>query len=98
MFCLIVCIALIVKAFLKGDANGKVRKFIKHISLFALIWGFLGFMIGMIRAMDSMAIANDISTPAFAIGLRGGLILPTFGIIIFLIARLALIGLTLKEK
>lgn len=98
LLCLIVCIALIFKAFLKGDGNGKTRKLIKHVSLFALIWGFLGFMIGMIGALDAIAVVNDIATPVLASGLKIGMLSPTFGMVAFLIARLGLIGLTLKEK
>lgn len=98
LLCLIICIVLIVKALLKGDNNGTSKKLIKHVSLFALIWGFLGFMIGMIGALDAIAIANDIATPVLAGGLKIGMLSPTFGMVAFLIARLGLIGLTLKEK
>ncbi len=98
LLCLLVCVALIIKAFLKGDANNKTRKLIKHVSLFALIWGFLGFMIGMIGALDAISMAGDIATPVLAGGLKIGMLSPTFGMVAFLIARLGLIGLTLKEK
>ncbi len=95
---LILCIALIVKVFLKGDENQKTAFLIKHISLFALAFGFLGFMLGMIQAFDVMAIATDIHPAVLAGGLKIGLLSPTFGIFIFLVSRLGLIGLTLKNK
>ena len=97
LICLIVCVALIVKAFLKGDADEKTQILIKHIGLFALVFGFLGFMIGMIGAMDAISIATSISSSVLAGGLKVGLLSPTFGMVTFLIARLGLIGLTFKK-
>ena len=49
---LIICIGLIVKALLKGDENGKTQKLIASVSLFALVWCFLGQIIGLITAFD----------------------------------------------
>ncbi len=95
---LIICIALIVKVFLKGDENQKTTSLIKHISLFALVFGFLGFMLGMIGAFDAMAIATSIAPSVLAGGLKIALLTPTFGMLVFLIARLGLIGLTFKNK
>ena len=97
LICLLIAVILIVKAFLKGDANGKTQKLIKHISLFALVFGFLGFMIGMIGALDAISMAGDVATPVLAGGLKIGMLSPTFGMVTFLIARLGLIGLTLKK-
>ena len=94
---LIICIALIAKAFFKGDTDGKVVLLIKHISLFALVFGFFGFMFGMIGAFDLIAKASDISADVLAGGLKIGLLSPSFGMFIFLVARLALIGLALKK-
>ncbi|TVZ55822.1 hypothetical protein OD91_1090 [Lutibacter sp. Hel_I_33_5] len=95
---LIICIALIVKAFLKGDATGKTVSLIKHISLFVLVWGFLGLFIGLIGAFDSIQMANEISSGVLAGGLKIGLLSPSFGMLTFLVARLGIIGLIFKEK
>lgn len=95
---LIICIALIVKVFIKGDENQKTKFLIKHISLFALVFGFLGFMISMIGAFDSIVSVGDISPGILASGLKIALLTPTFGMLVFLIARLGLIGLTFKNK
>jgi hypothetical protein len=97
LICLLVCVGLIVKAFLKGDTDGKVKKLINHISLFALIFGFLGFMTGMIECFDAITRATSINTSVLAGGLKVGLLSPTFGMFTFLIARIGLIGLTLRE-
>lgn len=95
---LIICIALIVKALIKGDAEGKTRKLISHISLFALVWGFLGQMIGLIGAFDSIQVAGDISPSVLAAGLKIALLSPVFGMIVFLIARAGIIVLTWMQK
>lgn len=98
LICLIISLVLIIKVFLKGDAKKKTEELIKHIGLFALVFGFLGFTLGMIQALDSISSLNgDIATPILAGGLKIGMLSPTFGIFTFLIVRLGLIGLTLKK-
>ena len=86
------------KGLLKGDANNKLQKLISSISLFALVWGFLGHFIGMIGGMDAISSANDISSGVLAAGIKISLLSPSFGIVVFLIARLGIIALILKEK
>lgn len=98
LFCLLICITLILFSFIKGDTNKKKQKLISHVSLFALIFGFLGFMLGMIQALDVISVNTSISSGILAKGLKISLLSPTFGIITFLITRLGMISLTLKEK
>lgn len=95
---LIACVVLLVKAFLKEDKNEKSISLVKHISLFALVWGFLGQMIGLISAFDSIESFSNISPGVLAGGIKIALLNPVFGMIVFLIARLGLIALTLKKK
>lgn len=96
---LIACVALLIKGFLKGDPNGQTQKLVSSISLFALVWGFLGHFIGLIGAMDAISITNnDIATPILASGIKVGLLSPSFGMVVFLIARLGIIGLIFKKK
>lgn len=95
---LLICIALIAKALIKGDAEGKTRKLISHISLFALVWGFLGQMIGLIGAFDSIQVVGNVSPAVLAAGLKIALLSPVFGMITFLIARVGIIILTLSKK
>ena len=98
LFILIICIILIIKAFLKSTENEKVILLIKHISLFALVFGFFGFMMGMIEAFDAISRATGISAGVLAGGLKVGLLCPSFGMLVFLVARLGLIGLVLKKN
>ena len=98
LFMLITCIALIIKAFLRSAENDKVVLLIKHISLFALVYGFLGFMLGMIDAFDAISRATSVHPAVLAGGLKIGLLSPVFGMFVFLITRLGLIGLMLKNN
>tara|TARA_R110002073_G_scaffold145532_5_gene297703 strand:+ start:3785 stop:4159 length:375 start_codon:yes stop_codon:yes gene_type:complete len=95
---LIICLALIAKGLLKGDSDGKIQKLISSVSLFALAWGFFGHLMGLISAMDAISATNDIAGPVLAGGIKVGLLSPAFGIFVFLIARLGIIGLILKKK
>ena len=98
LFLLIVCLILTFLGLVKGDPNDKLQKLINSISLFALVWGFLGHFIGMISGMDAISTANDVSTGVLASGIKISLLSPSFGIVAFLIARLGIIALILKKK
>ncbi|CAL2102692.1 MotA_ExbB domain-containing protein [Tenacibaculum sp. 190130A14a] len=96
-FMMLACIGLIAFSFLRGDEKGVLKKTVHHISLFAIVWGFLGQMIGLIGAFDAISVATGITPQVLAGGLKVALLCPTFGMVVFLIARLGIIGLTLKK-
>lgn len=96
---LLTCIGLSIFALLKGDPTRKWQEILKSLSLFALVWGFTGFMIGMFGALDAISNSDgDIATPVLAGGLRIGLLSPLFGSIIFLVARLGILLLIFKKN
>lgn len=96
---LLICVLLLLKLFLKKDSGGKTMSLLKHISLFALVYGFLGLFFGLIGAFDNISsMQGDIATPVLAAGLKIGLLAPSFGMLVFLIARLGVLILMLKEK
>lgn len=95
---LILVIILIVKGLLKKEPSEKTVKLISSITLFALVWGFLGQLIGMIGGFDSIEMANDISPRVLAGGLKVSLLPPVFGMVVFLIGRLGIIVLTWIKK
>jgi hypothetical protein len=95
---LIICIGLIVKALLKGDENGKTQKLIASVSLFALVWGFLGQIIGLITAFDFIQSFGNVKPEIIAGGIKVASLAPAFGMVVFLIARLGIIALILKKK
>ena len=94
LFILILVIILIAKAFVKKDSKEKTISLLKSITLFALVWGFLGHIIGMIGAFDSIESSNEITSATFAAGLKISLLTPVFGSVVFLVGRLGIIILT----
>jgi len=95
---LIAVIALLVKAFIKNEGKQKAISLVKHLSLFALVWGFLGQMIGLISAFDSIAIQGNVAPAILASGIKVAVLSPTFGMAVFLIARLGIIAHTFTKK
>lgn len=98
MFILILVIILIVKAFLQKGSNDKTMSLISSISLFALVWGFLGQIIGLIGAFDAIEDLGEVSQGMLAAGLKIAFLAPVFGMFIFLVGRLGLIILTWVKK
>lgn len=97
---LLILLILVVFFILKGIKNNtdKNSNLIKEISLFALFFGVLCFVIGWIEALGVMERANEIAPQVLAGGMKYSLLEPTFGMVIFLIGRLGLIGLAIKKK
>lgn len=90
MIPLIALLLLVIFLFVRGlKANTeKNSNLIKSIGLFSFVFGVLGFVLGMLNALDAIAIATSVSRQVLAGGFRVGLITPTFGLFIFLVARL----------
>ena len=95
---LIVIIALLIRGFLKKEARQQTITLVSSISLFVLVWGFLGQMIGLITAFDAIEAAGDISPSMLAGGLKIAILSPLFGMVVFLIARIGIIILNLLKK
>lgn len=82
-----------------GKNEQKNRKLISELGLFSFVFGVLGFVVGLLGALkDIAAMDGDISPALLAGGLKVGLIAPSFGLGIFLIAKFFVIILTWKEK
>ncbi|WP_196886556.1 MotA/TolQ/ExbB proton channel family protein [Aureivirga sp. CE67] len=96
---LILIIILIVKSFVnpKGKTQ-KNRSLISNLGTFAIVWGFLGQLLGLISAFDTIDKVGKVSTSILAGGLKVSLVAPTFGLVIFLIARIGIILLDLKSQ
>ncbi|UMB62065.1 MotA/TolQ/ExbB proton channel family protein [Lutibacter sp. A80] len=95
---LIIIIALLIRAFLKPTTRDKTVTLVSSISLFVLVWGFLGQMLGLIGAFDAIEAAGDISPAILAGGLKIAILSPLFGMVVFLIARIGIIILTLLKR
>jgi len=99
LFMLIACVILAIMAFVKKGKQEKFISLLKHISLFALVWGFLGFFMGLIQMFDSIsAFDGNVATPLLAGGLKVALLAPSFGLVTFLVARIGLILMTVLKK
>ena len=91
---LLIVVALFIKELLKKGNHKKTVSLIASTSLFAIAWGFLGQIIGLMAAFDAIEAAGDISASVLAGGLKISFLAPIFGMLIFLIGRLELIILT----
>lgn len=76
-----------------------VSEIISHVSLFAMMWGFLGSTIGLISAFDAVeSIDGGVSQQMFAGGLKVALLCTVFGLFTFVIGRIAILSLTIKAQ
>ena len=89
---LLVIIMLLIKAFTKKESSEKSIELIKSISLFALVWGFLGQIIGLIGAFDVIETFGNVPPEVLASGIKVSSLSPAFGMVVFLIGRLGVIS------
>ena len=95
---LILVLVLMVKGFTKKGNVAKTIQLLKWVTLFALVWGFLGQIIGLITAFDFIESVDSISSGVLAAGLKISLLTPAFGAFVFLIGRFGIIVLTWMQK
>ncbi len=95
---LLVVIGLFIMNILKKTETSRSISLISSVSLFALVWGFLGQLVGLIGAFDSIESYDNISPAILAGGIKVSILSPAFGMVVFLIARIAIIILQLKKK
>ncbi|MCA0932748.1 MotA/TolQ/ExbB proton channel family protein [Lutimonas saemankumensis] len=94
----ILVMILIVKGLLSRGRDKKTNELISSITLFAIVWGFLGQIIGLIGAFDAIESYGNVSAEVMAAGLKVAFLPPVFGMFIFLIGRLGLIIITWIRK
>ena len=97
---LLALLIVIIILFAKGLKNNteKTHKLINSLALFSFVFGVLGFVIGMLGALDDISHANNVAPQVLAGGFKIGLLSPTFGMVIFLIGKLFTIILTSMKK
>ena len=74
-----------------GVQMGLLEKNISWLSLFialAPMLGFMGTVIGMIKAFDMIAVANDISPGVVAVGIKVALLTTVFGLVVAIILQI----------
>jgi len=95
---LVLVLVLLVKGFIKKEYSAKAINLVRSITLFAIVWGALGQILGLISAFDSIQAAGNVSFGILAGGLKISFLSTAFGAVIFLVGRLGIIILTLVQK
>jgi hypothetical protein len=91
-------IYLILKVASKKVVDQKQISLINSISLFALVFGFLGQIFGMIQVFDAIEFDGNISPNVLGGGIKITSLSPAFGMSIFLVGRLGTILITAFKK
>jgi len=95
---LILSVALFAQGLIKTEKQEKIKELLKSISLFALVFGFLGQVIGLIGAFDAIESIGNVSPNIIASGLKISFLSTGFGALVFLIGRLGVIIFTFINK
>lgn len=98
---LVVLLVLVLVLFVKGLKSNteKNADLLKSISLFSLAFGVLGFVLGMLVALDFISMSSQgVSPQILATGVKVAMFSPTFGLMIFIVGRLADIILRWKRN
>lgn len=92
LICLLLSIYFLVRGFLSFRKNlslsKKMLRLAEDSSLLGLVIGFLGSVIGLITAFDSLEAMGNVDPSVFAGGLKLSLLTATFGLFSFVIVRL----------
>lgn len=89
---------LFFKFFFKKDQVQKGITLINSISLFALVFGFLGQIFGLIQVFDAIEFNGHIAPEVLASGIKITALSPAFGMFVFLTGRLSTILLITFKK
>ncbi len=102
LICLLLSVFLLAKGFLslKKDAlvSKKMLSLTIDTSLLGLVLGFLGSIIGLITAFDSIEAFGNPDPAIFAGGLKVSLLTATFGLFSFVISRIGIFVLRAMQK
>lgn len=97
LICLLLSIFLLIKGFisLKNNRSQSIKMLALAIdsSLLGLVIGFLGSVIGLITAFDSVEAMGNPDPSIFAGGLKVSLLTATFGLFSFVVARIGILVL-----
>jgi hypothetical protein len=102
LICLLIALFFLVRGFLNVKKNPmlahKMRELASDASLLGLVLGFLGSILGMISAFDSIEMLGDISTGMMASGLKVSFLTVLFGAFVFLLSRVGILILRAMLK
>jgi hypothetical protein len=99
LICLLASLVFLVKGFTSINKSKalahKSLKLVVDLSLLGLVVGFLGSVLGLITAFDSVEAMGNPDPSIFAGGLKVSLLTATFGLFTFIIARIGIVVLRL---
>jgi len=99
---LVLAIFFLVKAFMTLSKNvpqsKKMMRLAADAGLLGLVIGFLGSIIGMITAFDSIEAIDNVSSGMMAGGLKVSFLTSVFGTLTFIISRIGLLILKGMHK
>ena len=105
MSCILICLLLslyfIVRGIIGLKDNLVIHKYLRltsDVSLLGLVIGFLGSVIGLIEAFDSVEALGNPEPALFAGGLKVSLLTATFGLFTFVIARIGILVMRCFSK
>jgi len=102
LICLLLAIYFLVRGFLSLNKDAtkskKMMGLASDVSILGLVLGFLGSIIGMITAFDTIEAIGDISPSMMAGGLKVAFLTTLFGSITFILPRIGIIILKTLQK
>ena len=102
LICLLASLFFLAKGFMSVKKNNSVAQKLLNLSvdssLLGLVMGFLGSVLGLISAFDSIEALGNPDPSIFAGGLKISLLTATFGLFSFVVARIGILVLRLMLK
>lgn len=102
LICLLLSLFFLVMGFLKLKkdiaTSKKMTSLASDASLLGLVIGFLGSIIGMIKAFDAISALGDVSQKMMAGGLKAAFLTTLFGMITFILPRIGIMILKGLQK
>lgn len=102
LICFLLSIFFLVRGFLSLNKDALISKKMLSLtidsSLLGLVLGFLGSVIGLIAAFDSVEALGNPDPAIFAGGLKVSLLTATFGLFTFVISRIGILVLRGIQK
>lgn len=100
LLCLLVSLIFIINGFIKVKSSipsaTKMISLAVDASLLGLVMGFLGSVLGLISAFDTIESMGNPNPEVFSAGLKISLLTATFGLFTFVVARIGIMALRLQ--
>ncbi len=91
-------VGVFIKQLISVQYSEKAISLLSSLGWFAIAWGFLGRTLGLIDAFDAIQASGELTPSMISDGIKMALVGPLVGVIAFIIARICIIVLILKQK